>query len=200
MQKKPWLRDDTELAPVPVTRLSSSPVSRTSNASSKLPQTIFLNPVTTLRSGDHDVFLNSTCFLLAAVFAVLSRSNILSLYTSYIETTIAYSEFSSIGALRWSILGREGTEATFGIVRFVDEVGMLGYIKAAGSFKSWLFNLATLLVILPKPENGLMVSLKGEVGALLRLGDRSVLNPSRDLYEPHEGGAVGKGCASGCVL
>jgi hypothetical protein len=204
MQKKPWLREDTALLPVPVTRRSSSPVSNTSSASSRLPQTIFLSPVTTFRSWNQDVFLNNTCFLFAAVFVVApesaNRSNILSLYTSYIDTTTACSQSSSIGTVIWSTVGFRGMAARLG-TRFDEEepVGKVGYIIAVGSFKSPCLSLATLLVILPNVFTDLMPTILSFLGEVLpRLGDNMVLRPSRDLYDPQEGVGTGKGCAGLC--
>lgn len=59
-QKKPWLRLDTLLLPVPATRLSCRPASSTMTASLKLPQMTLRSPATTLRSGDSSVDLNSS--------------------------------------------------------------------------------------------------------------------------------------------
>lgn len=65
----------------------------------------------------------------------------------------------------WSILGDCGSEAMLGN-GFRDElvdVGIVGYINALGSFISGCLNLATLLVILPMPVTGLILSLFGDV-------------------------------------
>lgn len=101
-QKKPWLRELTALLPVPATLRSMRPVSRTIKASSKLPQIIFVRPATTLRSGLCSVLLNNKARRLTLGFLLfmtlpVRRSKIRSLYTSYIETTMAYSAVGSAG-------------------------------------------------------------------------------------------------------
>lgn len=93
-QKKPWLRLDTLFDPVPATRRSCSPASRTIKASFIVPQIIFLNPATTFLSGDCSVGLNKrgrrrNSFVDLFGLAGVSRSKIRSLYTSYIEIRIA---------------------------------------------------------------------------------------------------------------
>ena len=109
-QKKPWLRELTALLPVPVTFRSINPVSSTISASSKLPQMILVRPATTFRSGLCSVLLKRrarrlTFEFLLFVAVPVKRSNIRSLYTSYIEMTMAYSAVSSTGISMSCTLG-----------------------------------------------------------------------------------------------
>ena len=95
-QKKPWLREETLLLPVPATRLSWRPASSTNNASLRLLQMIFRRPATTLRSGESSVDLKSRGRRRYSLVAFdltggVRRSNIRSLYTSYMEMRMAYS-------------------------------------------------------------------------------------------------------------
>lgn len=109
-QKKPWLRELTALLPVPATLRSMSPVSRTMSASSKLPQMILVRPATTFRSGLCSVLLNNNARRFTVEFLFFMafphrRSKMRSLYTSYMEMTMAYSAFGSAGM---SISATEG--------------------------------------------------------------------------------------------
>lgn len=101
-QKKPWLRELTALLPVPATLRSIRPVSKIIIASSKLPQMIFVRPATTFRSGLCSVLLNNNalrltlgCLFFSAL--PLNRSKMRSLYTSYMDITMAYSALVSVG-------------------------------------------------------------------------------------------------------
>jgi len=63
------------------------------------------------------------------------------------------------------MLGDCGSDAILGsgFREELVEVGIEGYINALGSFISGCLNLATLLVILPMPVTGLILSLFGDV-------------------------------------
>lgn len=120
-QKKPWLRELTALLPVPATLRSVRPVSSTIMASSKLPQMILVSPATTFRSGLCSVLLKRSArrLTLGCLFFIalpLNRSKMRSLYTSYIEITMAYSALVSVGI---------ATSATDGFCGRVDGRGIL---------------------------------------------------------------------------
>jgi hypothetical protein len=119
--KKPWLRELTALLPVPVTLRSMRPVSSTIMASSKLPQMILVRPATTFRSGLFSVFLKSKALrftfgcLFFAVFP-LNRSKMRSLYTSYMDMTMAYSASGSVGIWMSATEGDDGSVDGRGIL------------------------------------------------------------------------------------
>ena len=83
----------------------------------------------------------------------------------------------------WSIFGECGNVAILGAARLADDgtpAGNVGYTKALDSLISLCLNLATLLVILPNPVTGRILSLAGD-DVLPRFGDNIVLRPSSDL-------------------
>jgi len=102
------------LDPVPATRRSWSPASSTISASFMVPQMILRRPATTLRSGDCSVGLNNSgrrrnSFVDLFGRAGVSRSKILSLYTSYMEIRIAYSACGSASTVTLLISGNCGS-------------------------------------------------------------------------------------------